>query len=291
MAHTTPLTVLCIASYFKGVDFLRECKRRGCRVFLLTSRKLDQEPWPWESIDEVFYMDAPDEDWDMQHLIAGVSHLARKEQIDRIVPLDDFDLEKAAALREHLRIPGMGDTRTRYFRDKLAMRGRAQEAGLPVPDFVHLLNEQRIREFMERVPPPWIIKPRSQASAVGITRVHSPEEVWNTMDKLGDRFSHYLMEKFLPGDVFHVDSVVYERRVVFARAHRYMTPPWSVTHEGGIFRTHTLEYGSPEEQELLRLNDQLITAFGLLRGVSHTEFIRSDEDGQFYFLETSARVG
>ena len=32
-------------------------------------------------------------------------------------------------------------------------------------------------------------------------------------------------------------------------------------------------------------------AMGLLRGVSHTEFIKSKADGKFYFLETSARVG
>jgi len=32
-------------------------------------------------------------------------------------------------------------------------------------------------------------------------------------------------------------------------------------------------------------------ALGMLRGVSHTEFIESDKDGKLYFLETSARVG
>jgi hypothetical protein len=32
-------------------------------------------------------------------------------------------------------------------------------------------------------------------------------------------------------------------------------------------------------------------AFGLVRGVSHSEFIRGRDDGKLYFLETSARVG
>jgi len=35
----------------------------------------------------------------------------------------------------------------------------------------------------------------------------------------------------------------------------------------------------------------LFRAFGLPRGVTHTEFIRAHADGQFYFLETAARVG
>ena len=77
----------------------------------------------------------PDDDkrWRLDDLILGASHLARRVRIDRVVPLDDFDLEKAASLREHLRVPGMGETTTRYFRDKLAMRLRAAEAGVRVP--------------------------------------------------------------------------------------------------------------------------------------------------------------
>ena len=67
-------------------------------------------------------------------------------------PLDDFDLETAAALREHLRVPGMGETTTRYFRDKLAMRLRAQRGRHPRPEFIHVLNYERLHDFMARVP-------------------------------------------------------------------------------------------------------------------------------------------
>ena len=35
----------------------------------------------------------------------------------------------------------------------------------------------------------------------------------------------------------------------------------------------------------------MLTTFGIVRGVAHTEFIRSAADGRFLFLETSARVG
>jgi biotin carboxylase len=52
-----------------------------------------------------------------------------------------------------------------------------------------------------------------------------------------------------------------------------------------------LERGSQAEQSLLDMNGQVLSALGLKRGVSHTEFIRSHEDGTVYFLETSARVG
>ena len=285
-----PLTVLCIASYHKGFEFLRELRRLGCRVLLVTSKSLEHEDWPRESIDEIFYMPDVGKRWDPNDMMLGVSYLARSHQIDRIVPLDDFDLEKAAALREHLRMPGMGETQTRYFRDKLAMRGRAAEAGVPVPSFVHLLNDDRVREFTDRVPAPWILKPRLMAGTIGIRKLHSAEELWNTTDALGDQRSFYLVEQFVPGDIFHVDSIVWTGQVVRATASRYGVPPFTVSHGGGVFTSRLIERGSKDDQALQALNASVLAAFGLVYGVSHTEYIRA-QDGRWYFLETSARVG
>ena len=131
-----PLTLLCLASYEKGHRFLEEAKRQGCRVFLLTSLSLkDTAKFPRESLDDIFYMPDQEHQWNLQEMLYAVSHLCRTVQIDRIIALDDFDLEKASFLREHLRIPGLGESATRYFRDKLAMRMCAASHWLPVPEF------------------------------------------------------------------------------------------------------------------------------------------------------------
>jgi len=287
-----PLTVLCIASYEKGYEFLRETKRQGCRVLLLTSHSLKATAkWPMESIDEIFYMPDEKKKWDRQQTVNAVSYLARTEKIDRIVPLDDFDLEMAASLREHLRIPGMGETTTRYFRDKLAMRRQAADKGLNIPDFVHVLNHETVNEFLDRVPAPWVLKPRFMAGAIGIKKVYSKNEFWNIVNGLGDDQSNYLVERYVAGHIFHVDSVVSEREILFAVASRYGRPPMDVSHEGGVFTTTLLEHGTPLEKSLLEVNQMVLAAMGLLRGVSHTEYIKGREDGKIYFLETSARVG
>jgi biotin carboxylase len=170
------------------------------------------------------------------------------------------------------------------------MRMRACEGGLDVPDFVHILNYDRIREFLDRVPPPWVLKPRSLAGSIGIKKVHSSAELWGHVERLGDEQSNYLLERFVAGDIFHVDSIIYERQILFACASGYGTPPLEVSH-GGVFTTSLLERGSEMEQVLLEKNRQVLKTLGLLRGVSHTEFIRAHEGGKIYFLETSARVG
>ena len=284
------MTILCVASYHKGHEFLREAKRLGARVLLVTSESLRQAEWPVDSIDEFFYVPDQQKRWRLDDFILGASYLAQRVVIDRVVPLDDFDLEKASALREHLRVPGMGETTTRYFRDKLAMRMKAQEAGVPVPAFVHVLNDGRIRDFCARIAPPWVLKPRHEAGTIGIRKVSGEDELWAVIEALGDRRSYYLLEQFLPGDVFHVDSIVYERELRAAVASRYGTPPFDVSHSGGVFTTSLLQRGTDQEGALQALNRRLLDAFGLVRGVSHSEYILG-HDGTWYFLETSARVG
>jgi len=281
-------TVLCITSYEKVPDLFCECKRLGCYVILLTVTELEHADWPRDCIDEVFYL--PDLSH-MDEVIRKVSFLARSRVIDRIIALDDYDVEVAAAIREHLRVSGMGDTTVRYFRDKLAMRLKAREHGILVPDFIHVLNYDNIREYMGRVPPPWMFKPRLEASTVGITKIDTPEAFWSRLDMLGDKQSFYLLECYIPGEVYHVDSVVVDREAVFAEAHQYGRPPLDVYHGGGMFTTHTLLRGSEDEHTLKGLNRQVISAFGLVRGVTHMEFIKGRDDGRFYFLETAARVG
>lgn len=284
------LTLLCLASYHKGFEFLREAKRQGCRVLLVTSASLRDADWPLDSIDDIFYVQDDKKRWKLDDLILGTSHLARRETIDRIVPLDDFDLEKASALREHLRIPGMGESTTRYFRDKLAMRVKAQEDGLPVPAFVHVLNDRLIRDFCQRVSPPWFLKPRHSAGAIGIRKINGEDELWSVTEALGDERSFFLLEEYVAGEVCHVDSIVYERDVLTAIPSQYGTPPFDVSHGGGVFTTQLIDRSSADARELLELNRRLLSSLGLVRGVSHSEYIRG-RDGRLVFLETSARVG
>jgi biotin carboxylase len=276
-----------MSSYEKGQEFLREAKRQGWRVLLLTVEKLKDASWPRDHIDEVYLM--PDLT-ERMHVINAVSYLARTIEIDCIVALDEFDIEIAATLREHLRVPGMGETTSRHFRDKLAMRLRAKEKGIRVPEFCHVLNHDRLREFMDRVSGPWVLKPRSSASAIGIKKINSSGELWPILDALGDEQSFHVLERFVPGEVFHIDSIVDDKVVLFAAASKYGDTPMNVAHDGGIFTSSLISRKSKDAVALQKLNAELIKALGLVRGVTHAEFIKC-EDGKFYFLEIASRVG
>lgn len=285
-------TFVCISSYYKGYDFMDECKKLGNKVILITSENIKEKDWPWHAIDEVYYM--PEREpytWNLDHLVQGFQFLMKNHKIDAVVALDDFDVEKAAMIRETFRIPGMGQTTHRYFRDKLAMRQMAKDSGINIPEFTAIFNDDVLNEFIDKNPSPWVLKPRSEASATGIKKLYSAEELWNVVNNLGEERYKFLLETFKPGDVFHVDSLVYQKEIVFTSCAQYLNTPMEVSHEGGVFRTKTLGRYSDDYKGLEEINREVLEKFGLVNGATHTEFIKNREDGKFYFLETSSRVG
>lgn len=284
------LTVLCISSAVKGQRLIQELKRQGCRVFLLTEERWRDDEWPHESLDGIHFMHSMA---NRAHVINAASYMARGLKFDLIIPLDEYEVETAGILREHFQMPGMLASEARPFNDKLAMRVRARNAGIPVPDFTPVFNYDTLREWMEKTPAPWLLKPRHEAGAMGIKRCENADEVWRWLNELGDQQSFRLLEKFMPSDVFHVDTIVWQGEVQFAAVSAYGKPPLAVSHGGGVFTTRLLDRDASEAIAAREMNTQVIRALGgdHFTGVVHAEYLRTLETQQWLFLEAAARVG
>jgi len=281
-------TILCLASYHKGQRFLSRCRRDGWHVVLLTIESLLQEDWPRGDIDEVFALPSSS---DRTALLKAIGYLARTRDIQRVVAMDDFDVEVGGDVREHLRLPGLGATASRLFRDKLAMRQHAVEIGVRAPAYTGVFHHGRVHEFLERVPAPWLLKPRSQASAAGIRKLHRADDVWREIERMGDEAAFHVLERFVPGELYHVDSLVNGGRVIFAEVNGYARPLLEVYQQGGVYATRTVPRDRPEVERLREANERVLMGFGLKWGASHTEFLIAHDDNEIYLVETSARVG
>ena len=286
--------IVVIASEHKGNEFLEECQNAGWHVTLVTRKDLLDYPWTWTSINEVKTVvgHAPPEEY-----VRVIANLAGQQPIDRIVGLDEFDVLTAAKAREHLQMEGVSNSFALRFRDKLRMRNLAVKIGIPCPEFVGVFNLKGISEYLETTEAPWIVKPRTEVSAFGIRKCETAEQVWDVLTDLDNRNtwrdhpSQFLIERFIEGKVYHVDSVVHEGKIVASGVSEYGTPPFSVSHHGGVFTTFTVPYKSKERKELERLNEQLLEGFEYKQGVAHAEFLQSAETGEFFLLEVAARVG
>jgi D-alanine-D-alanine ligase-like ATP-grasp enzyme len=93
------------------------------------------------------------------------------------------------------------------------MRQMAKDSGINIPTFTAIFNDEILHEFTQNHPTPWVLKPRSEASASGIKKIHSTEQLWEIVNNLGEERYKFLLETFKPGDVFHVDSLVYKRKL------------------------------------------------------------------------------
>jgi biotin carboxylase len=287
--------IVCIASEHKGNDFLEECQEAGWHVTLITKEKLLDEPWSWTSLNAVKTVpnEATTEDY-----IRAVTNIAGTQPVTRIVGLDEFDVLNAAKAREHLQIEGsMNNSFALRFRDKLRMRRLAKQVEIPCPEFSGIFQQSEINDYLDSTDAPWIIKPRTEVSAFGIRKCDTKEQVWQVLNELDarntwrDHPSQFLIERFIEGRVFHVDSVVADGKIIAAGVSEYGAPPMRVSHEGGVFTTAIVPYKSKERKELEKLNKQLLKGFEYERGVSHAEFLQSAATGEFYLLEVAARVG
>jgi biotin carboxylase len=298
MTNSMP-TILCIASFFKGNDFIRECKRQGYGVVLLTREKLLGAEWARDSLDDLIAIPGKTS---VQSYLAAATYVARQRRVVRVVALEEYDIVTAAHIREHLGVSGMGTTIARSFQDKLAMRCKASEVAILQPKFVPLVNFAVVDEFIKQTSSPWMLKPRIGASSMGMKKLHDPEAVWRALADLDaresfhERSDFHLLEQFIPGDVYHVDSLVAAGKVLFASVERYGVPPFEVSHSGGVPISYFVKYGSQEQRALLALNKKLLKSFGFEQGVTHAEFIRptdgvQHQNEQFIFLEVAARVG
>ncbi len=284
--------LLCISTYEKGQAFLHEAARLGCDVKLLTVHKLANADWPkgvlggFETMPEEL---RPDQ------VLPYVERMAKHWRFERVVALDEFDLETAALLREQFRMPGMGQTATRFFRDKYAMRLGAAAGGVPVPEFCSVVNHDELWRFLSTGRGPWMLKPRWSASAIGIKKFENPTDVWPLLEQLDATApggaGNYLVERFVPGEIYHVEGITYEGELLFEVVHKYAQPPFDTMHKGGVFSTRTLPRDGAEAAEVRAVHRKLLAALGMRNGVTHTEFIRAKEDGRLLFLETAARVG
>jgi biotin carboxylase len=225
---------------------------------------------------------------------ARVDAIARRHPIDGLAALDDFDVETAAMLREHLQMPGIGATTASRFRDKLAMRVGARTPASRA-DFTGV-QRQAVTDWAARVPPPWVLKPRSFAAAIGIKKIA-------IVDDSGARSRPPATATECVPRALRARRRVSRRLDRLERGGRVLgrvqvrTAADGDRAPGRIFVTKRCPT-SPTRRARCSTPTPAAGGVRLGRGVSHTEFIR-DERGvrlqpdqhQFLFLETSARVG
>lgn len=279
------VTVLAIAHFCKGERLLQTFKELGCQTVLISRAELKDKPWPHHLIDEIYFVN---DFRNRRDYLNAVSYLQQDRDFQLVSPMDEYAVSTCSTIRAHFGCGGLCEGTTRKVRDKLAMRCVAEKYDIPIPRFCGFNNREQIGSLLHITNAPWMVKPRSAGGSVRINKLWTEDEVWELWHSLEDQRSFHILEEFVPADVYHVDTIVHQGKILLAVPGRYATPPFDVWHSGGVFCAQTVPRKSKMARQLLKMNEQVIKAMGILNGVNHVEFLA--RGNSLYFLEIAARV-
>ena len=283
-----PTTLLCIATYRKGDEFLQECRRQGCRVLLLTEEKLRDADWPRDAIDEFYYVrrDMPREDIRKGAALPRAHRAHRSHRrARRLRRRDGRDAARVPARAGH----GRDDRRARFATSWPCACAPAPPAS-PARSSCTRSTTRRSRSGRRRVPPPWVLKPRGQAAAIGIRKLAIADELWRASTRSATR------GRLRPRAVRAWRRVPRRFARVRSRPGRSRRPAATDTADGGRARGRHLRHADavgrrPVATALAASSTpRVLHSFGLRpRRVAHGVHPRPRRP--WHFLETSARVG
>jgi hypothetical protein len=135
--------------------------------------------------------------------------------------------------------------------------------------------------------PAVVAKPRRGTGAVDVHVLSSASEASAFATAYAARLDDFEVEEFIAGDLFHVDSVVRDGKVLVATASRYLDETTSYLRLAPS-RSISVEPG-PLLDRLLAFNQQVIECYPAYSGVTHHEMFVSGDD--IVFCEIAARAG
>ncbi|MCF3137334.1 ATP-grasp domain-containing protein [Streptomyces olivochromogenes] len=208
---------------------------------------------------------------------------------DRLLALNEGDLDTAAVIRERLRCAGQTPAALARFRDKLTMNQTVARAGVPVPRFADAPDERSVRAFADRHGLPVVVKPRRGTASRGVVRVESPAD----LPHLGALPPEpRLVQEYCPDDIVHIDGLWTGERLGPWRASRYVNTCVDFTQGQAL---GSVEIDDPRLlAELSEFTARVAGALSDEPWVFHLEaFVGASADGRpaIRFLEAGYRVG
>ncbi|MFE9173239.1 acetyl-CoA carboxylase biotin carboxylase subunit family protein [Streptomyces kebangsaanensis] len=208
---------------------------------------------------------------------------------ERVVALNEGDLDTAALVRERLGCAGQTPGALARFRDKLIMNRTVEEAGVRLPAFADAPDEAAVRAFADRHGWPVVVKPRRGTASRGVVRLDGPADLplLRTLPP-----EPRLVQRFCADPILHIDGLWTGDGLGPWRASRYVNTCVDFT-QGEALGSVEIDDG-----ELLA---SLAEFTGLVAGtlgpepwVFHLEaFVGTSADGKpvVRFLEAGYRVG
>ena len=146
--------------------------------------------------------------------------IGRTIAIDAVVATSEYDLIRAARLREFFGCPGQKELSALAFRDKVLMKDIASHVVETPRPYKRLGSPRDLYSFLEHVEFPVIIKPVLGAGSIDTAILHDSAEVAAFLS--GRVIENFEVEKFVPGNMYIVDGLFDRGKIVVGWVSRYV---------------------------------------------------------------------
>lgn len=222
-------------------------------------------------------------------MINAVRAAAARKPFDRIECLWEPGVTMAAELREALGVPGLNVEQTRAFRDKEVMKAALEKAGLRVPRHGRANTEHHVRELIEEIGYPIIIKPIAGAGSADTYRLDNEAELQGVLPNLR-HVPEVSVEEYVDGEEYTFDTICANGSVLFQNVSWYRPKPligrsvqWISPQTVGLRDIESKDLASGRELGL-----GVLKALGFENGFTHMEWFRRP-NGEAVFCEIACR--
>jgi biotin carboxylase len=223
--------------------------------------------------------------------VDGVVAAARRHRVDGVLTIAaEQAVPVVAAVAAALGLPGIGTETAHVMTNKIAMRRRLDEAGVPQPRFAEARSAAEAASVLRAVGVPAVVKPADSSGQRGLSLVGSPAELDGRVeDALGQSTAREaIVERFHAGSELN--------HLVVARDGRYDVVAQSdrVRPEGagfGVAVTHVFPSTLPEEAvgRAGQVALDAVRALGLRDGIGYPQVLVTG-DGEPLVMEVAARI-
>lgn len=254
-------------------EFVRALKAVGARVTAIGEsppESLDGELRRWisgyERVSSVT---------DGQALFDAVKRVQEREWVDRLEATVEAHILPVAHVREACTIPGTTARTAWLCRDKPAMKEALRAAGVPCAQSTGASTAGEVRDFVERVGFPVILKPRDAAGASGTFKASNADELERALGAAHvDQGASVAVEEFIEGHEGFYDTLCVEGHVVHDFASHYFPGVLEAMRERWISPqiavTNRIE--SEHYQQVRELGRKVNAALGIHTSATHMEW-------------------
>ncbi len=152
---------------------------------------------------------------DIEGMVREAKHYVEKNPIHGVITAGTDASMTVAAVANALELPGIRFQDAEAATNKVKMRKRLKEHGVPIPKFHEVWTIQDARDALDHLSFPLVMKPADNMGARGVIKVTNREELQAAF-KHAKKYSpsgEIILEEYMPGPELSVDALSWDGKI------------------------------------------------------------------------------